>query len=102
MCRWLGLVGQIRPMKLLSSIKAEAFRADSSAPRFKRVVKKFFDKSFYSVGLSSNLELSESTSVLLNVEKDGQSEKRRTKAILLHKASLDFIFIVSRLKSSFM
>ncbi|XP_071718499.1 protein TRIGALACTOSYLDIACYLGLYCEROL 4, chloroplastic-like [Rutidosis leptorrhynchoides] len=82
---WLGLVGQIRPMKLLSSIKDEALRGDSMLPRFKRVVKKVFDKSFYSVGLSSHLDLSESTSLLLNVEKDGQSKNRRTKAVLLHK-----------------
>lgn len=82
---WLGLVGQLRPLKLLSSVKAEAFRADSTVPRFKRVVKKFIDKSFYSIGLCSHLDLSESTSVMLNAEKDGQSKNRRTKAILLHK-----------------
>ncbi|XP_071698700.1 protein TRIGALACTOSYLDIACYLGLYCEROL 4, chloroplastic-like [Rutidosis leptorrhynchoides] len=84
---WLGLVGQIRPLKLLSSIKAEALRGDSTFPRFTRVVKKLFDKSFYSVGLSSHLDLSESTSLLVNVEKDGQRKNRRTKAVLLHKLS---------------
>ena len=92
-CRWVGLVGQIRPLKLLSSIKAEAFQSDSKVPRFERVVKKFLDKSFYSIGLTSQLDLSEATSVLLNVEKDGQNKNRRTKAVLLHKASLHFILI---------
>lgn len=82
---WLGLVGQFRPIKLLSSVKAEAFRADPTAPRFKRAVKKFFDKSFYSAGLYSHLDLSDSTSVFVNVEKDGQAENRRTKAVLHHK-----------------
>lgn len=82
---WLGLVGQLRPLKLLSSLKTEAFQADSKVPTFKRVVKKFFDKSFYSIGLNSQLDLSEATSVLLNVEKDGQNKNRRTKAVLLHK-----------------
>lgn len=82
---WLGLVGQIRPRKLLSSLKAEAFRADPKVSRFKRVFKKFFDKSFYSFGSSSYLELGSSTSVLLNVEKDGQRKNRHTKAVVHHK-----------------
>ncbi|KAK9076510.1 hypothetical protein SSX86_004844 [Deinandra increscens subsp. villosa] len=82
---WLGLVGQLRPIKLLSSVKAEALRADSAVPRFKRAVKKFFDKSFYSIGLCSHLDLSESTSLLLNVEKDGENKNKRTKGILFHK-----------------
>nr|XP_043619066.1 protein TRIGALACTOSYLDIACYLGLYCEROL 4, chloroplastic [Erigeron canadensis] len=82
---WLGLVGQLRPIKLLSSVKAESFRADSAMPRFKRVVKKFLDKSFYSLGLFSHLDFSESTSLLVNIERDGQSENRRTKAVVFHK-----------------
>ncbi|KAL8253978.1 hypothetical protein R6Q59_032199 [Mikania micrantha] len=84
---WLGLVGQLRPIKLLSSVKAEVLRADSTVPRFKRAAKKFFDKSFYSIGLCSHLDLSESTSILVNVEKDGQGKNKRTKGILFHKLS---------------
>ncbi|KAJ0736835.1 putative protein TRIGALACTOSYLDIACYLGLYCEROL 4 [Helianthus annuus] len=90
---WLGLVSQLRPIKLLSSVKTEALRADSAVPRFKRAVKKLLDPSFYSFGLCSHLDLSESTSVLLNVEHDGQHKKQRTKGILHHKASLDCVFI---------
>ncbi|KAF5801087.1 hypothetical protein HanRHA438_Chr06g0253141 [Helianthus annuus] len=82
---WLGLVSQLRPIKLLSSVKTEALRADSAVPRFKRAVKKLLDPSFYSFGLCSHLDLSESTSVLLNVEHDGQHKKQRTKGILHHK-----------------
>ncbi|XP_076899045.1 protein TRIGALACTOSYLDIACYLGLYCEROL 4, chloroplastic-like [Bidens hawaiensis] len=82
---WVGLVGQIRPIKLLSSIKAGAFRVDSTVSKFKHVAKKFLDKSFYSIGLCSHLNLSESTSVLLNIEKDFRNKNQRTKAVLLHK-----------------
>ncbi|XP_024964383.1 protein TRIGALACTOSYLDIACYLGLYCEROL 4, chloroplastic [Cynara cardunculus var. scolymus] len=81
----LGLVGQIRPRKLLSSLKAEAFRADPKVSRFKRIFKKFFDRSFYSFGSSSLLELGPSTHVLLSVEKDGQRKNRCTKAIVNHQ-----------------
>ncbi|KAK1408904.1 hypothetical protein QVD17_41043 [Tagetes erecta] len=82
---WLGLVGQLRPIKLLSSVKTEALRTDLTMPGFKRAVKKFFDKSFYSIGLCSQLDLSESTSLLVNVEKDGQGKNQRTKGLLFHK-----------------
>ncbi|KAL4562913.1 hypothetical protein LXL04_026944 [Taraxacum kok-saghyz] len=91
---WLGLIGQIRPIKLLSSVKNEAFRDNSTEPAFKRVVKKFFDKSFYSIGLLSHVDVGPLTSVLVNVEKDGQGKNRRTKALFHHKASYTFLLLL--------
>ncbi|XP_076892957.1 protein TRIGALACTOSYLDIACYLGLYCEROL 4, chloroplastic-like [Bidens hawaiensis] len=84
---WVGLVGQFRPIKLVSSVTTEAIKAssDSALPRFKRAAKKLLDKTFYSIGLCSYLELNDSTSVSLNVEKDGQGESQRIKGLLHHK-----------------
>ncbi|KAI3711232.1 hypothetical protein L2E82_41175 [Cichorium intybus] len=82
---WLGLIGQLRPIKLISSIKSEVLDSDLTFPGFKRVITKFFDKSFYSIGLMSHLDVGPLTSLLVNIEKDGQRKNQRTKALLHHK-----------------
>ncbi|CAI9292382.1 unnamed protein product [Lactuca saligna] len=82
---WLGLIGQIRPIKLISSVASEALQADLTLPSIKNVVKNFFDKSFYSIGLMSHLDVGPLTSVVVNVEKDGQRKNRHTKALIHHK-----------------
>lgn len=90
MYRWVGLIGQIRPIKLISSVASEALQADLTLPSIKSVVKNFFDKSFYSIGLMSHLDVGPLTSVVVNVEKDGQRKNRHTKALIHHKAKSRF------------
>ncbi|CAM8987266.1 unnamed protein product [Rhodiola kirilowii] len=78
---WLGLVGQFRPKKLISSIKADAARAkDGGLPIFKDMAKRILDKSLYSLGLCSEVSLTDSSSILLTAEAHGERTKRRTKA----------------------
>ncbi|KAM0002717.1 putative protein TRIGALACTOSYLDIACYLGLYCEROL 4 [Helianthus debilis subsp. tardiflorus] len=85
--RWVGLLGQIRPINLLSSVKAEVLKAESPEHGFTSAFKKLIDKSFYAVGLCSRHDLGASTSIYLTAEKDGQS-KKRTKGAFFQKASV--------------
>ncbi|XP_075519267.1 protein TRIGALACTOSYLDIACYLGLYCEROL 4, chloroplastic-like [Primulina tabacum] len=83
---WVGLIGQFRPKKLISSIKAEFSAAEEwDLPLLKDTAKKFLDKSLYAVGLCSQIALTSSSSLLLSTEKHGEKEKRRMKAMLFHK-----------------
>lgn len=83
---WLGLIGQFRPKKLISSISAEIRGADEwELPLVKDVAKHFLDKSLYALGLCSQISLTSSSSLLLSTEKHGERKGRRTRAILLHK-----------------
>uniref|UniRef100_A0A7N0UIC6 Protein TRIGALACTOSYLDIACYLGLYCEROL 4, chloroplastic n=1 Tax=Kalanchoe fedtschenkoi TaxID=63787 RepID=A0A7N0UIC6_KALFE len=78
---WLGLIGQFRPKKLISSIKADAARIkDSGLPVFKDMAKRILDKSLYSLGLCSEVYPTDSTSIVLSTEGHGERKKRRTKA----------------------
>ncbi|KAK3003411.1 hypothetical protein RJ639_020136 [Escallonia herrerae] len=77
---WLGLIGQFRPKKLISAIKAELSGADEwELSIMKDVAKHFVDKSLFSVGLCSQLSLSSSSSILLSMERHGKRKERRTK-----------------------
>ncbi|CAK7347708.1 unnamed protein product [Dovyalis caffra] len=52
---WLGLIGQFRLKKLISSVKGEFTNADEFEwPPFKDVAKHVIDKTPYSLGLFSN------------------------------------------------
>jgi len=106
MCSWLGLIGQFRPKKLISSIKGEFTNADEFEwPAFKDVAKHVFDKSIYSLGLFSQISLS-SSSVLLSTERHGDKRRPRYKMMLwhevfgfffLHSMSIFLFFKLSRL-----
>ncbi|GER54542.1 At2g44640/F16B22.13 [Striga asiatica] len=88
--RWVGLVGQFRPKKLLSSIKAEASAAkDWQLPLLKNSAKHFLDKSLYKIGLCTQIALTSSSSLLFSTENHGEGKKRRTKAMLVHQAKID-------------
>lgn len=80
------MIGQFRPKKLFSSIKAEVSAAEEwELPLFKEAGKHFLDKSLYALGLCSQIALSSSSSVLLSTEKHGERKSRRSKAMLFHK-----------------
>ncbi|XP_051132387.1 protein TRIGALACTOSYLDIACYLGLYCEROL 4, chloroplastic [Andrographis paniculata] len=83
---WVGLIGQIRPKKLISSIKAEVKSAEEwDLSLLKDAARHVLDKSLYAVGLTSQIALPTSTSILLSTESHGERNKRRTKASLFHK-----------------
>lgn len=83
---WLGLIGQFRPKKLISSIKAEFSNGGEwELPGFKDVAKHFMDKSLYSLGLSSQLALGPSSSIMLSTEGHGERKGRRHKMMLFQK-----------------
>ncbi|KAL4600247.1 hypothetical protein ACB092_11G184800 [Castanea dentata] len=83
---WLGLIGQFRPKKLISSIKAEFSNGGEwELPGFKDVAKHFLDKSLYSLGLSSQLALSPSLSIMLSTEGHGERKGCRHKMMLFQK-----------------
>ncbi|KAK6117767.1 hypothetical protein DH2020_048496 [Rehmannia glutinosa] len=69
---WVGLIGQFRPKKLISSIKAEVSAAEEwELPLLKDVAKHFLDKSLYAIGLCSQIALTSTSSLLLSSEKHG-------------------------------
>ncbi|XP_026406736.1 protein TRIGALACTOSYLDIACYLGLYCEROL 4, chloroplastic-like [Papaver somniferum] len=83
---WLGLVGQFRPKKLITSIKSEFFaNNDFELPAIKDIAKHIVDKSIYSLGLCTQLSIGPDSSLLLSTEKQGDRNKRRSKAKLYHK-----------------
>nr|DAD18239.1 TPA_asm: hypothetical protein HUJ06_019702 [Nelumbo nucifera] len=83
---WLGIIGQFRPKKLLSSIKAE-FTVDDvlDLPAFKDVAKHFLDKSLYALGLCAQISLTPASSLLLMKESHGERKGHRNKAMLFNK-----------------
>ncbi|ONI22230.1 hypothetical protein PRUPE_2G115700 [Prunus persica] len=84
---WLGLIGQFRPKKLISSIKAEfSTNDDMEVPTFKDVAKHVLDKSLYSFGLCTQLLVAPSSSIKLSTEGHGEKKGRRNKFMLFHKA----------------
>ncbi|KAM1018758.1 hypothetical protein ACFX2C_040346 [Malus domestica] len=87
---WLGLIGQFRPKKLFSSIKAEFTTDEMEVPTLKDVVKHVLDKSLYSFGLCTQLLLSLSSSITLSTEGHGEKKGRRNKLMLFHKAHICF------------
>ncbi|XP_019188154.1 PREDICTED: protein TRIGALACTOSYLDIACYLGLYCEROL 4, chloroplastic [Ipomoea nil] len=101
---WVGLVGQVRPKKLISKLKAEIevikadirkitddddweFELPVFLPIFKNLHKCFLDKSFYSLGVNSHIPLTDSSSILLSMEQPGEEGCRRMKAMYMHKLS---------------
>ncbi|KAL8542592.1 hypothetical protein ACS0TY_003465 [Phlomoides rotata] len=83
---WVGLIGQFRPMKLISSIKAEVSASEEwDLPLLKETAKHFADKSLFAFGLCSQIALSSSSSLLFSTEKHGEKKGRRSKAMLFHK-----------------
>lgn len=83
---WCGVIGQFRPKKLISSIKADVAAAEEwELPLLKDVAKRFLDKSLYALGVCTQIALTSSTSVLLSTEKHGEKKNRRSKAMLYHK-----------------
>lgn len=87
--RWLGLIGQFRPKKLISSIKAEfSTNDDMEVPTFKDVAKHVLDKSLYSFGLCTQLLVAPSSSIKFSTEGHGEKKGRRNKFMLFHKACI--------------
>lgn len=83
---WGGLVGQFRPIKMISNIKKELMTGDEmDLPEFKDVAKHIVDKSLYALGAFSQVSLTDDTCLLLNVERHGERKGRRTKVALHHR-----------------
>ncbi|OUZ99188.1 Protein of unknown function DUF3769 [Macleaya cordata] len=83
---WLGLIGQFRPKKLISSIKSElVVGEDFELPALKDIARHFLDKSLYSLGLCTQLSLGPASSLLLSTERQGERKGRRSKAMFFHK-----------------
>lgn len=84
--RWTGLIGQFRPRKLITSIKAELANADElDLVALRDVAKHFLDKSLYAIGLCSQYSPTPDTSLLFSIEGHGEKEKSRSKATFIHK-----------------
>ncbi|GFP91037.1 protein trigalactosyldiacylglycerol 4 chloroplastic [Phtheirospermum japonicum] len=67
---WVGLVGQFRPKKLISSIKSEVSSAEEwELPLIKDAAKHFMNKSLYALGVCSQIALTSSSSLFLSTEK---------------------------------
>ncbi|KAF9591324.1 hypothetical protein IFM89_003947 [Coptis chinensis] len=85
---WCGVIGQFRPKKLISSIKAELFGgAEWELPAFRDVARHFVDKSLFALGLCTQFSLGPASSLLLSTEQHGERKGRRSKAKFFHKAS---------------
>ncbi|CAN0900411.1 Protein TRIGALACTOSYLDIACYLGLYCEROL 4, chloroplastic [Linum grandiflorum] len=74
---WLGLVGQIRPKKLISSIRQNFFNAE-----LKNAV---LDDSLYSIGAYTQFSLTRSTSLVLSTERIGDKKTPRHKFMVYHQ-----------------
>lgn len=87
--RWLGFIGQFRPKKLFSDIKAELSSVDEwELPVLKDIGKHFLEKSLYAFNVCSQLSLTPSSSLLLSTEEHGEKKGRRFRAMLLNKARI--------------
>ncbi|KDP28906.1 hypothetical protein JCGZ_14677 [Jatropha curcas] len=83
---WLALVGQLRPKKLISSIKAEFANAEElEFSVFRDAARHILDKSLYSLGLSAQFSPTPSTSVLLTTERHGEKKRPRYKMMLFQQ-----------------
>ncbi|CAF1701303.1 unnamed protein product [Brassica napus] len=77
---WLGLVGQFKPKKLFTDIKANISKAEEwDLQLFKDTTKHIVDKSLYSLGLWTQIALGSSSSLLLSAERLGEKEGLRKK-----------------------
>ncbi|XP_058085702.1 protein TRIGALACTOSYLDIACYLGLYCEROL 4, chloroplastic [Magnolia sinica] len=83
---WVGLVGQFRPKKLITSIKEEVAGGDEfELPAFKDVARHFLDKSLYALGFCSQISLTPASSLYFTTEVHGEKKGRRSKAMYFHK-----------------
>ncbi|XP_009133679.1 protein TRIGALACTOSYLDIACYLGLYCEROL 4, chloroplastic [Brassica rapa] len=82
---WLGLVGQFKPKKLFTDIKASISKAEEwDLQLFKDTTKHIVDKSLYSLGLWTQIALGSSSSLLLSAERLGDKEGLRKKLMFVH------------------
>lgn len=82
---WLGLVGQFRPKKLITDIKAEITNAEEwDLQVVKDTAKHIIDKSLYSLGLWTQFALGSSSSLLLSTEQHGDKKGLRNKLTFVH------------------
>ncbi|KAJ8450053.1 hypothetical protein Cgig2_033247 [Carnegiea gigantea] len=113
---WVVVVGQLRPMKLISNIKAQVVeRRERSLISFKEIARRLLErplyflarerglilfketaqdlleKPLYSLGLSTHIPITPSSSLFLSTEAHGDRKQRRHKLILYHQASLSLI-----------
>lgn len=87
--RWVGLVGQFRPKKLISSIKAELSAVDSlELPVLKDVARQFLDKTLYTYGFCAQFSPSPFSSVFISTEQHGERKGCRHKAMFYHKVTI--------------
>ncbi|XP_062097043.1 protein TRIGALACTOSYLDIACYLGLYCEROL 4, chloroplastic [Humulus lupulus] len=82
---WVGFIGQFRPKKLISSIKAEFTSEDTDFPSFKEVAKHVLEKSLYSFGLSTQFSPTPSSFIRWSTEGHGEEKRRRHKMMLFQK-----------------
>lgn len=93
--RWLGLTGQFRPKKLISSIKADLSAVDEwELSTFKEVAKHFIDKSLFSFGLCSQLSLTSASSLMVSTEQHGEKKGRRNRVMLFHQACISMLLVL--------
>ncbi|XP_010544552.1 PREDICTED: protein TRIGALACTOSYLDIACYLGLYCEROL 4, chloroplastic [Tarenaya hassleriana] len=82
---WLGLVGQFRPKKLISDIRAEITNAEEwDLQVVKDTAKHIIDKSLYSIGMWAQFALGSSSSLLLSTERQGDKNGFRNKLTFVH------------------
>lgn len=87
-CRWIGLTGQFRPKKLISSLKEEIAGIEEwEVSNVKDIAKHFWDKSLFSINLCTQLSLSPLSSLFFSTEAHGEKKGSRSKAMFMHKAS---------------
>ncbi|ERN19982.1 protein TRIGALACTOSYLDIACYLGLYCEROL 4, chloroplastic [Amborella trichopoda] len=85
---WCTLVGQFRPKKLITDIKAEVASGEElEYPGIRNIVKHFWDKALYSLGLCSQISLTPSSSLVFSTEGHGYKKGRRSKAMFFKKLS---------------
>lgn len=97
----LGLVGQLRPKKMISSIRADIAKVKapelSIVKKFsvvKKVAKDVMEKSLYSLGWFSMLSLTDTTSLMVGTEKHGDKKRRRYKMMLYHEACSSKAYLI--------
>lgn len=89
--RWVGLVGQFRPKKVISSIKEDLVSDLDNLellPALKDVATMFLDKTLYSYGLCSQFSPTPFSSVFASTEEHGDRKGRRHKAMFYHRVSV--------------
>ncbi|XP_023538749.1 protein TRIGALACTOSYLDIACYLGLYCEROL 4, chloroplastic [Cucurbita pepo subsp. pepo] len=85
---WVGLVGQFRPKKVISSIKEDLVSDLDNLellPALKDVATMFLDKTLYSYGLCSQFSPTPFSSVFASTEEHGDRKGRRHKAMFYHR-----------------